>query len=283
MNSTETHWGSDAVDIHEKSLPGLKASFLVAHTPSQGRVVEIGCGSGKMLRTLKVHKPGLELFGFDVKDPHEPPREYTFQKMGDDVPAADASFDVVLIFDVLEHVPNPRHTLAEAARVLKPTGKLVAYVPVEGERLSFYELFRLLMGRDIYAQTKEHIQAFSHHELRALIEQYFDIEELSYAYHVLGHFMDAAFFAAQRASALRKFWWNDNVYYNPEKKKKASAASKALNGMLQLGNLVAWAESTALSRTRAGSAGILLEAVPRAPKRRADGATDAARARAAGS
>ncbi|MDX6690064.1 MAG: hypothetical protein QOG15_1521 [Solirubrobacteraceae bacterium] len=45
------------------------------------------------------------------------------------LPFADASFDGVLLNEVLEHVENERATLAEIARVLRPGGRLVLYSP----------------------------------------------------------------------------------------------------------------------------------------------------------
>lgn len=45
------------------------------------------------------------------------------------LPLADASVDVVCLLDVIEHLPDPADALAEAARVLRPQGRLVVNVP----------------------------------------------------------------------------------------------------------------------------------------------------------
>jgi hypothetical protein len=150
--------------------------------------------------------------------------------------------------------------IAEAARVLRPGGHLIAFVPIEGEPVSFYELFRRVLGRDTYVVTKEHIQAFTHRQVRSLVEERFDIHEIRYAYHALGHFMDAAFFAAARAKRLRDFWWRDNSFYHPEKK-DAGGSVGTLNMLLRAANRVASFESTLLARRQQGSAGVLLDAV----------------------
>lgn len=42
---------------------------------------------------------------------------------------ADASFDAVLTFDVLEHIPNHRKALAECHRVLRPGGQMLFSIP----------------------------------------------------------------------------------------------------------------------------------------------------------
>jgi 2-polyprenyl-3-methyl-5-hydroxy-6-metoxy-1,4-benzoquinol methylase len=258
----DAHWGAEAVDPRGKNLPALKARFLLDHLPNEGRVLEVGSGDGKLLRTLHAQKPALELHGCDVRDPGTPPDVYEFRRLGDTIPMADNSLDVVFMFDVLEHVPSPEIMLAEAARVCRPNGKFLAFVPIEGEKFSFYELYRLALGRDTYRLTKEHVQAYTHGSLRALLEQQFELTDVKYVYHLMGQFMDATFFAAARARTLRAFWWNDNVYYNADQR-DVGVGSYALNKLLELGNGIAWAESTLLARTRFGSAGIMLEGRPR--------------------
>jgi SAM-dependent methyltransferase len=49
---------------------------------------------------------------------------------------ADASFDMIVHSDTLEHVPDPARALAECARVLRPDGALCFTVPVLPGRLS---------------------------------------------------------------------------------------------------------------------------------------------------
>jgi ubiquinone/menaquinone biosynthesis C-methylase UbiE len=49
--------------------------------------------------------------------------------VGELLPFAGESFDVVLCYDVLEHVQNPETTLAEVYRVLKPGGLFLAVFP----------------------------------------------------------------------------------------------------------------------------------------------------------
>jgi ubiquinone/menaquinone biosynthesis C-methylase UbiE len=48
---------------------------------------------------------------------------------GEHLPFADASFDMVLSYDVLEHVESPADTLCEVMRVLKPGGRMLAVFP----------------------------------------------------------------------------------------------------------------------------------------------------------
>lgn len=254
----KARWGREAVDPHEKSLPGLKAHFLVDHAPAKGRLLEIGCGEGKLLATLVNERPRLELYGTDVQVPLATPH-FQFKQCGNELPYGDGGFDAVVIFDVLEHVTNPEHMLDEARRVLKPGGSLIAFVPVEGEPLSFYTAFRALLGKDLYVETKEHVVSFRHRALLEAVQKRFDLHEVKYAYHLMGHLMDATFFAAGRLGRIRRFWWKENAFYNQQKKSE-NAMSSVLNRAMKLGNLIAYWESTWLSNVRATSAGVLFEA-----------------------
>jgi 2-polyprenyl-3-methyl-5-hydroxy-6-metoxy-1,4-benzoquinol methylase len=256
-------WGDTAIDPSSKDLPGLKLRYLLEHLPEHGKVIEIGCGEGKILRSLAKLRPQLELHGCDVREPHVTAEGYSFHYAPDgDIPLADASCDVVLIVDVLEHVPDPRVMLKEARRLLRGSGRLVAFVPVEGEALSFYALFRAILGQNTYVIAKQHIQAFSHASLVRLVAEFFEIVDRRFAYHAVGQLLDAGFFAAIRLKSLQRFWWRDNVYYHPNKT-NLSLASSAMNKLLQLGNLIAWCESTLLAKSQLGAAGLLFEARPR--------------------
>lgn len=86
---------------------------------SLGPRVELGSGPGFARSFI----PDLELTDL-VKAPwHD--RELSAEAL----PYADASLGGIVLFDVLHHVPTPRRFFAEAARVLKPTGRIVMCEP----------------------------------------------------------------------------------------------------------------------------------------------------------
>ena len=69
--------------------------------------------SPRVLAAARTRLAGAPNVGFALGDLHA-------------VPAVDASFDHVLLFNVLAHVAAPARVLAETARVLRPGGNLVA-------------------------------------------------------------------------------------------------------------------------------------------------------------
>ncbi|HEY4008064.1 MAG TPA: class I SAM-dependent methyltransferase [Pseudonocardia sp.] len=106
-----------------------------AELPGEGRVLEVGCGTGNLTLLAKRSCPGAELVGIDP-DPLALARATRKAKgmpgvrfdrgCGQRLPYPDASFDRVLSSLMLHHLdPTVGHqTLTEAARVLRPGGSL---------------------------------------------------------------------------------------------------------------------------------------------------------------
>jgi 2-polyprenyl-3-methyl-5-hydroxy-6-metoxy-1,4-benzoquinol methylase len=101
----------------------------------EGRVLDVGCGPGRLLRVLR--DQGWETYGVDFSPVAV---EYATKKHGLNVKLGkleEASykgdfFDVVMFHHSLEHVYEPVETLREAHRTLKPGGLLLIMIPNAG-------------------------------------------------------------------------------------------------------------------------------------------------------
>ena len=99
------------------------------------RVLDAGCGAG--YGSAELAKYALSVVGVDVSaDAMAYAREhYRLPNLGFEqascaaLPHADASFDLVAAFEVIEHLPDWRQFLVEARRVLAPTGQLIVSPP----------------------------------------------------------------------------------------------------------------------------------------------------------
>lgn len=109
---------------------------LQGHRPV-GRVLEIGAGSGAMAAALLRSHPGVSVVATDVDSAMVAAARERLAPFGDraearradacDLPFGDAAFDAVVSWIMLHHTVRWESALAEAARVLRPGGWLLAY------------------------------------------------------------------------------------------------------------------------------------------------------------
>lgn len=114
--------------------------MLQAAAPLAGRrALEFGCGLGTYAREMQKHSP--HVFGFDIEIDRVQQGAQNgitglLGSVGERLPFADKTFDIVFSNDVLEHVQDDRECAREITRVLRPGGRAVIFVP---NRLYFFE------------------------------------------------------------------------------------------------------------------------------------------------
>lgn len=107
-------------------------------------VLDIGCGIGTYVK--KLGEISSQTYGIDI----DPARLRSGTSKGlsaavsERLPFADASFDAVLLNEVIEHVQDDAATLREACRVLRPGGHVVIYAP---NRLYPFETHGVYLGK----------------------------------------------------------------------------------------------------------------------------------------
>jgi SAM-dependent methyltransferase len=262
--SDDFHFASEIVDVAAHDLPGLKASFVVNRVPDGSAVLDVGCGGGKMLRTIDQHRRGVTLLGCDVVVPTDVNGDFAFTALDGTtglLPYEDASVDVALLVDVLEHVEHPETVLDEIARILRPDGRMLAFIPVEGEPISWFSAFRAVLGQDLYVRTKDHINSFTHDDVQRMLTPRFVVDERRYLYHFFGQLMDAALCAALTIGPVRRAFWAHSPYHGESNASRPpSFVGRLVATTFRAANTAAWAESRLLRNVRAISGGELLVA-----------------------
>lgn len=109
---------------------GLLQSHLREDTC--GNALDLGCGLGGFLNGLE--GLGFDIYGCDVDLEcvsycHQRGFVDCLQSNSYDLPFADNSFDLVTLFDAIEHIEDDHKAMAEIARVLKPGGRVIISVP----------------------------------------------------------------------------------------------------------------------------------------------------------
>jgi ubiquinone/menaquinone biosynthesis C-methylase UbiE len=100
--------------------------------PAGSHVLDVGAGSAPY-RALFAHCDYKTQDFVQLKDEQLRYGGYApidFVSEADVIPVPDASFDVVLCTEVLEHVPQPIAVVAECGRILAPGGRLILTAPL---------------------------------------------------------------------------------------------------------------------------------------------------------
>jgi SAM-dependent methyltransferase len=94
------------------------AGILTELLPEEGRVLDVGCGTGRIARLVVQRNSRLEIQGIDILV--QPRAEIAVQQFdGEVIPFADRTFDAVLLVDVLHHTSNQAQLLTETLRVCR--------------------------------------------------------------------------------------------------------------------------------------------------------------------
>ena len=142
-------------------------------------LLDVGCGEAVLTHKWAQRLGDRRVVGIDLDDPllhaeweqrQAPNLSYRVMK-AENLPFADDEFDVATAIEVLEHVPDPAHTVAEMARVA--SGHLLVSVPRE-------PLWRgLNMARGAYLKqlgnTPGHLNHWSKRSFVALLSRHGDV------------------------------------------------------------------------------------------------------------
>jgi SAM-dependent methyltransferase len=106
--------------------------------PPRADVLEVGCGSGRLWVNIVSLLPSIRLTLTDLSEGMVAAARRAVSSLSgvelvgartcdaQDLPFADRTFDVAVANHMLYHVPDPGRAAAELARVLRPTGVLLA-------------------------------------------------------------------------------------------------------------------------------------------------------------
>jgi SAM-dependent methyltransferase len=164
----------DALEDHHWWFVGkrLLVAALLSRLDTRGwRVLDAGCGTGGVLAHL-----GREVSAVGVD---RSPRALAFCRRrgverlvcaeGDRLPFRPASFDLVLLLDVLEHFADEMALLGGVQRLLRSGGRVLVSVPA----------FQLLWS--VHDETLHHFRRYTAGRLGRVLEQAgFTLEVLTY-------------------------------------------------------------------------------------------------------
>jgi SAM-dependent methyltransferase len=144
---------ADLVAVEEKhfwfrarnrAITAVFSSIAKKLTPGY-RVLEVGCGTGNVLRAVQKVAVGGTVVGMDL---HEEGLRYARQRLGAAMlvradaahPPFSVGFDVVGLFDVLEHLDEDVSVLRSLRELLGPGGALLLTVPANPSLWSYFDV-----------------------------------------------------------------------------------------------------------------------------------------------
>lgn len=112
---------------------GIIAALIERHRPKAGplRILEVGAGTGSNLELLQRYGT------VDAIEPDDDARAYAEQRSGlsikggylPHVPLDDGAYDLIVLLDVLEHIPDDVGALDHLKGKLAPGGRILVTVP----------------------------------------------------------------------------------------------------------------------------------------------------------
>jgi SAM-dependent methyltransferase len=145
-----------------------RLSFALRAGPTSGRALDVGCAAGFCMQALR--ELGFDVHGVEVS---ETIARHAIERLGFDTvhigtleqaPFDERTFDLITMWDVIEHVADPRRLLARARELLTPDGLLV----LETQNIDS-PFARALGPRWHHYKHAEHIYHFTPGSLRRLL------------------------------------------------------------------------------------------------------------------
>jgi SAM-dependent methyltransferase len=214
------------VGRHHLVLTFLKEKF---GNRTDLKILDIGCGTGAMSRKLErfgeVTSADFSPLALDFCRRRE--LAHVCQADAMDLPFGDASFDVIVALDLLEHLPDDEAAMRQFCRVLKPGGYVVATVPAYQSLWSSHDVALMHYRRYVAREVRDRFVAAG-----------LTITRLSYAMTLLYPLV----WVVRRASILKNKRSGSGNVDNPDAAPKASLVAvpsfvnRLLIGLLALEN-----------------------------------------------
>lgn len=160
--------------------PGSKHEFRLKSlinnlSEKKGKILDVGCGAGGFINSLKHHYPGFDCSGCDIS---RSAIIFAQKNFGDRIdfklikkgrlPYPSHDFDVVILIHVFEHVEDKKTLLKEIHRVLKKGGIFHLQVPCEADPFTFT---RFGWGRKLTRKYWGHLAPLTDSEVIAYLKK----------------------------------------------------------------------------------------------------------------
>lgn len=174
VESEKQFWWNDA---HKAMYGDFCRRFI---SGKSGRLLDVGCGLGYFVKKMSDFQP-WEVYGYEIS---RQAVEYAQKKLGlrniscgkiENLSLEKKSFDIITLWDVIEHIPDPDPLFSCLVTLLKDNGMLFIHTPNIKMQLAKAKLKKLLKGMkpDIhYLEAKDHINIYSMNTIKKILRRH---------------------------------------------------------------------------------------------------------------
>jgi 2-polyprenyl-3-methyl-5-hydroxy-6-metoxy-1,4-benzoquinol methylase len=180
----EGYWSRDAPSALSDPLTPTRLALLCGQLgPDERRILDAGCGPGTVAGDLG--RAGFETLGFDISQravdvasERYPSSRFVRHSAEENPWPVDAGTqDVVVAFEVIEHLLQPRALIEGAHQALRTRGHLAVTTPYHGRLKNV--VVSLVAFDHHFAPEGDHIRFFTDAALRRLLEANgFEVERI---------------------------------------------------------------------------------------------------------
>ena len=166
--------------LNQSFLESIRGQLFSDWIGKNKKVLDLGGRDGTLTKHF-IEKNHVTLADIDENALKYAQNNYKVETMKVDLnqslPFQDNSFDVVVMAEVLEHLPYPNITLGEIRRVLKTNGKFIGNLPLAYHLKDRWQIIR---GRKLLISgDPTHLQFLSYEDVKKLMSKFFNIEEIT--------------------------------------------------------------------------------------------------------
>tara|TARA_B100001175_G_scaffold314057_1_gene322705 strand:+ start:204 stop:998 length:795 start_codon:yes stop_codon:yes gene_type:complete len=150
-------------------LYNSRLSFIESLYPGKGNLLDIGCGAGFFLNIAKERGwncHGMEILPEYIKYAQEKfaLKNIRLESLDEPISYNANNFDVITLWDLIEHLRNPLNSLKKIHRMMKPGGLLVMWTPNVKNAI-------FLKERWVGYKILQHFYFFSGDSLKNMLEK----------------------------------------------------------------------------------------------------------------
>ncbi len=171
----EGYWdgGEESYDLEwwDKAHRAIYKDFISHYIQKEnGSLLDVGCGLGYFVKAVLTSKPKWEVVGYEISEKavgfakKENGLKSVFSGLVQDSGLQQNHFDIITLWDVIEHIPKPHSLLTYLFSLLKPGGILFLQTPNFPVQLAKAKLKVFLKGMQAdghYLEAKDHVNNYS--------------------------------------------------------------------------------------------------------------------------